>query len=184
MSKSEPLKVHPSPAIVYLYIALFAAVLAGLKLVMTYQLGWSAEGTIAWRVAVLIGVVVLGYQYLARVTSVYEVTPLEVSTEIGILSKQRDSAPLNRITNFRVERPLIQRLLGQANLLVDTAGGDGVELSLLEMRRPDAERFAKLLSLRLGQQKIVEAGDDEQLRTEREQALAHLKNTAAAPRGA
>jgi uncharacterized membrane protein YdbT with pleckstrin-like domain len=117
---------------------------------------------------------VLGYQYLARVTSVYEITPLEVTAEVGILSKQRDSAPLNRITNFRVERPFIQRILGQANLLVDTAGGDEVELTLLEMRRNDAEKFAKLLSVRLGQQKIAEAGDDETLRMEREQELARI----------
>jgi uncharacterized membrane protein YdbT with pleckstrin-like domain len=159
---------------VYVYLFLFAVVLLCFKLLMTYQFGWSEEAALGWRVTVLLGVLVLGYQYLARVTSVYEITPLEVTAEVGILSKQRDSAPLNRITNFRVERPFIQRILGQANLLVDTAGGDEVELTLLEMRRNDAEKFAKLLSVRLGQQKIAEAGDDEKLRMEREQELARI----------
>jgi uncharacterized membrane protein YdbT with pleckstrin-like domain len=159
---------------VYVYLFLFAVVLLCFKLLMTYQFGWSEEAALGWRVTVLLGVLVLGYQYLARVTSVYEITPLEVTAEVGILSKQRDSAPLNRITNFRVERPFIQRILGQANLLVDTAGGDEVELTLLEMRRNDAEKFAKLLSVRLGQQKIAEAGDDETLRMEREQELARI----------
>ena len=159
---------------VYVYLFLFAVVLLCFKLLMTYQFGWSEEAALGWRGTVLLGALVLGYQYLARVTSVYEITPLEVTAEVGILSKQRDSAPLNRITNFRVERPFIQRILGQANLLVDTAGGDEVELTLLEMRRNDAEKFAKLLSVRLGQQKIAEAGDDEKLRMEREQELARI----------
>jgi len=172
---AQTIQVHPSPAIVYIYGAMFLGVLFA-KSVLFVDVGWfdgDAGGWAPWlwRTLVVIGVLVLGYHYLARITSVYEINPLEISTDIGILSKRRDAAPLNRITNFQVDRPFVQRLLGQANLLVDTAGGDGVELKLKEMKRKDAEQFAKLLTLQLGQQKIVEAGSDQHLRSARSNAL-------------
>jgi len=172
---SQAIRVHPSPAIVYIYLAMFIGALV-LKSVVFVDLGWFDDGSAEWaswlwRALVVMGVLVLGYHYLARITSVYEINPLEVTTDIGILSKQRNAAPLNRITNFRVDRPFVQRLLGQANLMVDTAGGDDIELMLTEMKRKDAERFAKILTLQLGRQKIVEAGSDSSLRSARSSAL-------------
>ena len=161
------LAVHPSPAIVYLYAALFGVVLVS-KFVLLNELEVFES---LWRVVVAVGGLILVYQYLARVTSIYKISPLEISTDVGILSKQHDAAPLNRITNFRIERPFLQRLLGQANLLVDTAGGDGSEIELHEMRKGDAEAFAKVLSRQLAQLKIAEAAHHPELRAERERAF-------------
>ena len=154
---SQTIRVHPSTAIVYLYGAMFLGVLVA-KTVIFVDVGLF-DGTSGewaswlWRTLALVGVLVLGYHYLARITSVYEINALEVTTDIGIFSKRRNAAPLNRITNFQVDRPFLQRLLGQANLLVDTAGGDGIELALNEMNRKDAEQFAKILSYNWGDKK-------------------------------
>jgi len=105
---------------------------------------------------------------------VYEINPLEISIEVGIFSKSRAAAPLNRITNFELRRSLLERIFGLANLLIDTAGSSDVEVGLHSMRLSDAENFAKVLSLNLGQQKIIDAGEDKQLREDRVEAVKDI----------
>lgn len=166
----KSLSVHPSALMIQFAFFLFTAAL-GLLL-------WYFHGEVwfdsAWRIIVALGVLVLGYLYLARITSVYTITPIEVSLEVGILSKKRRAAPLNRVTNFEVNRPLLKRILGLADLHIDTAGGSEIEIELTEMSYQDAKAFERFLSWHIGAQKVAEAGAASRLRESREQALEDI----------
>ena len=138
-------RVHPSTRYIWLFIAGFLVLLA-LKVLMLGALPWF---TPVWRVMVLVGGLLLVYLYLARITTIYEITPLEVAMEEGIFSKVRRTAPLTRITNFEMVRPWYKRILGIADLLVDTAGSSDVELRLEEMALKDAQTFSAAVSRHL-----------------------------------
>lgn len=124
-----------------------------------------------WRPFVLIALIALGYLFLSRITSRYRINPLNASVTRGILSQSTQTAPLNRITNIELRRPFVKRVLGLADLMIDTPGSDEIEIQMTEMELEDAVRFKQVVTELLGRQKIVEAGDDTELRNARERAL-------------
>ena len=150
--------------------ALFVMLLTA-KYVLFESYYSSSMFIIYWRVIVLAGITVVGYMYASRVTTIYAINPLEASICKGILSKTTSSAPLNRITNFELRRTFFKRLFGLADLYIDTPGTTEVELKMTELNVHDALEFRNFLSLHLAQQKIAEAGEDEELRQIRKAAL-------------
>lgn len=166
----DHISVHPSGRIPLAYGVLFLIAL-GIKSWLTWD--WEYF-ELSYRSLLLLGVVVVGYQYLSRITSVYSITPLEISLSVGILSKRRRAAPLNRITNFEIDRPFLLRIFGLADLNVDTAGGAEIELELHDMNLSDAEAFSRFLNWHIGQQKVSDADENPQLRRARQAAVSAL----------
>lgn len=50
----------------------------------------------------------------------YRITTRRVVVETGVLSKRLEQVDLYRISDYAVERPFLQRLLGTGNLLLTT----------------------------------------------------------------
>jgi uncharacterized membrane protein YdbT with pleckstrin-like domain len=70
----------------------------------------------------LLAIVTLGlaliYYWLRARSTHYRVTTQRVVVDRGILSKQLDQVDLYRIQDYRVERPLSQRMMGTGNILL------------------------------------------------------------------
>lgn len=60
----------------------------------------------------------------------YRVTTRRIVVETGVLSKRLEQVDLYRITDYTVDRPFSQRLLGTGNLLLKTADKTTPELAL------------------------------------------------------
>lgn len=171
-SFTSDLVTRPAMRMVVLPAMAIIAVLLPIPIVFSYS-EWSDT---AWRIGLLIGGCYVGYQAIARFTTRYTVSSLEVAVTEGILSQVTHSAPLNRITNLKLDRPFIKRIFGLADLLIDTPGGDEIEIQMTEMTLVEARRYMASIQEYLGRQKIVEAGDDAALRDQRRQTLESYKN--------
>lgn len=58
--------------------------------------------------------------YLRHLGTHYRITSRRVVVETGVLSKRLEQVDLYRISDYAVERPFLQRLLGTGNLLLTT----------------------------------------------------------------
>ncbi len=122
------ISINPARRVVILY---FLAVLAVLSLLF-YALDYlhrlfgldSALVTGIWGFAALLGFVATVYSFLWRLTSTYSVSSECAASTIGILSKSHIRISMNRIVDYRVLTPLLQRVLGLGSLYIDNAGGE------------------------------------------------------------
>lgn len=164
---TDQIETRPSLKVVSLPVILFVAI--GFSLA---YIGWDEYWfAYFWRPFFLFALVVVGYLSASRLTSRYRINPLNASVTKGIFSQSTQTAPLNRVTNIELRRPFIKRLLGLADLMIDTPGTDQIEIQMTEMEFEEAVRFKQRVTELLGRQKVVEAGSDESLRAEREAAL-------------
>lgn len=133
---------RPSVKLVSIPAIIFTVLLV-LKFIFFNESFWFAE---TWRLIVILFSSLTIYLYVSRLTTTYAFTDQEVSVCIGIFSKQTSAAPLSRITNFELRRPFLKRIFGLADLMIDTPGGTGFEIRMLEMNLSDAIAFRKRLS--------------------------------------
>ncbi|MCG3176546.1 MAG: hypothetical protein MOGMAGMI_01504 [Candidatus Omnitrophica bacterium] len=84
------------------------------------------------------GLLVIGYVWLDRMNRLYRVTDLRVSARGGILSRSVDEVLVAHVRSMNVKQNLIGRLLHFGDLLVGTAGTDGVEIVMKGVREPSA----------------------------------------------
>ena len=124
-----------------------------------------------WRSFVLAGAFYLGYLYLIRVTTSYTLNVLEVAGRSGVFSTKVVRIPLNRITNYECKASFFERLLGLNNVMLDTPGGTGYELTMSRLSKRDSDTIVENLRYPMGQQKIAEAGSNEELRSLRKKAI-------------
>jgi uncharacterized membrane protein YdbT with pleckstrin-like domain len=64
----------------------------------------------------------------------YQVTTRRVVVESGVLSKRLEQVDLYRVTDYQVERPLGQRLLGTGNLVLLTVDRTNPRVVLGELK--------------------------------------------------
>ena len=84
----------------------------------------------AWLVAIVtLGIGALVYWLRARGVR-YRITTQRVSVERGILSKRMDQIDLDRINDYVVDRPLMQRIVGTGNLTLEAMDKTSRELTL------------------------------------------------------
>jgi putative membrane protein len=95
-----------------------------------------------------LGVLLLGMLILTLIASTvryftltYRIEAGELITRQGLLSRHERHIPLARVQDLRIEQGLFHRLLGVVDLLVETAGGQGVEAELSVLSRTEAERL-------------------------------------------
>lgn len=68
--------------------------------------------------------------YLRSLGTHYRVTNRRVVVETGVLSKRLEQVDLYRISDYAVDRPFLQRLLGTGNLLLTTLDKSSPQIAL------------------------------------------------------
>jgi putative membrane protein len=96
------------------------------------------------------GIVVLGVVALAALVAwevayyrrfEYELTRESLDIHSGVFSRREREIPLRRVQNVDVTRSFVARLLGLAEVDVETAGGGSTEANLRFVSREEAERL-------------------------------------------
>jgi len=97
--------------------------------------------------AVVLGIAaVIGY-FVARYRRFeYELTPDTFDIRSGVLSRRQREIPLRRIQNVDISQNVVQRLLGVAQVDLETAGGGGTEAQLQYVGVDRAERLQQDIS--------------------------------------
>lgn len=116
--------------------------------------------------AVVLGVLaaVVGYAVVAYRRFEYELTADTFDIREGVLARREREIPLRRIQNVDVSQRLPQRLLGIAEVSLETAGGGSTEGRLRYVGVEEAERLQTTISRlrRAGAGETGEAAGDEQ----------------------
>ncbi|MDH5021242.1 PH domain-containing protein [Halobacterium rubrum] len=101
-------------------------------------------------VAVLAVLAVVGYEvaYFRRFD--YELTEDSLDIASGVFSRREREIPLRRVQNVDVTRSLVARLLGLAEVDVETAGGGSTEANLRFVSREEAARLQEEVRERRG----------------------------------
>ncbi len=85
-------------------------------------------------VALLVSIVTLGlaliYYWIASRAIHVRITTQRIVLDRGILSKRMDQLDLYRVTDYVVERPLAQRMMGTGNLVLKAMDASTPELAL------------------------------------------------------
>jgi putative membrane protein len=124
-----------------------ATKLGTIAVVMLFSSSFALSELTLVRLGILLGAaglvagLLLLYEYLYWRN--YEVTIGDDSIEIahGVVSRNTRDIPLRRVQNIDIERKLIPRLLGIAEVRVETAGGNQVEAAVKYLDREDADSF-------------------------------------------
>jgi len=91
--------------------------------------------------AVLAVVAVVGYELAYYRRFEYELTEDSLDIASGVFSRREREIPLRRVQNVDVTRSLVARLLGLAEVDVETAGGGSTEANLRFVSREEAGRL-------------------------------------------
>jgi putative membrane protein len=92
----------------------------------------------------------------------YHVTSDTFDIESGVFSRREREIPFERIQNVDIAQNVVQRLLGIAEVRLETAGGGGTEARLRYVSRTEANRLQELISDRKrgATERDLEATDD------------------------
>jgi uncharacterized membrane protein YdbT with pleckstrin-like domain len=82
--------------------------------------------------------------YLRSLGTHYRVTTRRVVVETGVLSKRLEQVDLYRISDYAVERPFLQRLLGTGNLLLTTLDKSSPEIALRGLKTDVVALYERL----------------------------------------
>jgi len=91
--------------------------------------------------AVVAVVAVVGYEFAYYRRFEYELTEDSLDIASGVFSRREREIPLRRVQNVDVTRSLVARLLGLAEVDVETAGGGSTEANLRFVSREEAGRL-------------------------------------------
>ena len=137
-----PSRLHPLTLLFAVVQALKPWLLPALVVVVLRQ-GSSLSLIGAVLIAPILLIAIVRYA-----TFTYRIDQSELSIRHGLLSRTERHVPLDRIQDLRLEQDLLQRWLGVGTLHVDTAGGEGADVTLAVISRQEAERLRALFALR------------------------------------
>ena len=78
----------------------------------------------------------------------YALTPDTFDVYSGVIGRQEREIPYRRVQNVDISENVLQRLLGLAQVRIETAGGSGTEARLRYVSRAEAGRLQELLGER------------------------------------
>lgn len=151
----EILVARPSVKVL-VFLAVFELVVLGIILYFTFSLPgfeW------CYQVALIVCAAIFLRAYLNFLFTRFIVNPLQITYESGILVRRVRAIPMNRITNFDLIVQIHKRMVGLADLHIDTAGGSEVEIKMNNLDREVAESFKSYISMQIGELR-VDAADD------------------------
>lgn len=67
----------------------------------------------------------------------YVITPSSVEIKDNFWDQERTSASFEEVTDVELEKPILQRLFGTGNVLVNTAGSEGREIKMEFIKNPE-----------------------------------------------
>ncbi|MFW6457893.1 MAG: PH domain-containing protein [Halodesulfurarchaeum sp.] len=91
--------------------------------------------------AVLLGAVVIGYEWLRYRHYAYELGADALHIQSGVLFRRTREIPLRRVQNVDITRSFVQRALGIAAVGIETAGGTTTEATLQFVSHVEANRL-------------------------------------------
>ncbi len=98
----------------------------------------------AWFLAILTLGLILPWYWARRLGRFYRITTQRVVVETGVLSKRMGQIDLYRITDYTVERPFSQRLVGTGNLILEAMDKTTPELRLVGLDTDVTALYEKL----------------------------------------
>jgi putative membrane protein len=122
------------------------------------------DGALAFAIAgvlVVLGLLaIVGWQYAYYRRFSYDLTEDTLDVDAGVLSRRSREIPYGRIQNVEIERSVVQRALGLAEVRVETAGGSDTEAQFQFVGAAEADRLQNELSERKRRSRADEAGTD------------------------
>ena len=151
----ETLVARPSVKVLVI-LAVFELVLLGVILYFTFSVpGYEW----CYQVALIVCAIIFIRAYLNYLFTRFVVNPLQITFQSGILVRRERAIPINRITNFDLIVQIHKRIVGLADLHVDSAGGSEVELKMNNLDRDVAESLKSYISMQLGELRADAAED-------------------------
>lgn len=133
MEIEETITIRPAKRILVFYLLAFVAVMVVLFFGLEYLQRHMGLAEIiiefAWKMAIVFSLGRLCYVLLRHLTSVYSISTECVASTVGILSKQHIRIPTNKIVDYRVITPLLERILGLGSVYINTAGNEELKMS-------------------------------------------------------
>ncbi|WP_336037377.1 PH domain-containing protein [Halobacterium yunchengense] len=111
--------------------------------------------------AALVLVAVAGYEVAYYRRFEYELTDDSLDIRSGVFSRREREIPLRRVQNVDVTRSFVARLLGIAEVDVETAGGGGTEANLRFVGRGEADRLQDAIRERRAALQRADSGADD-----------------------
>ena len=105
-------------------------------------------------------VVALAYQLVYYQRFEYELTDDSLDIVSGVVSRRNREIPVRRVQNVDISRNVVQRLLGLAQINLETAGGSSTEASLNCVSEDEARRLQSAIG-QLKREEAQTAADDE-----------------------
>ncbi len=118
---------------------------------------------IASALFVVLGLLILGYEYLYWRNYRYEITEDTFDIRSGVFQKRKREIPIHRIQNVDITRNIVIRLLGLAKVNLETAGGGSTEASIKFVGLQEARRIQKKVRQLKKEEAEVDEGEDEKL---------------------
>lgn len=131
----------PSLRRAFFYAFLFAA----LVVYGRFQTDLDPELNKVWLGCLGVMLVLLFIAMLFRWTTTYIITSDEVQRFSGILARRTVIVPLMRITNASANQTFLERILGLANVQIDSAGGDTTEMQFTRILKVEANEAARIV---------------------------------------
>lgn len=117
-----------------------------------------AFGILFWSVALVGVVAALGVWHAAYYRRfAYETTPDTFDIRSGVVSRRRREIPYERVQNVDISRNVVQRMLGIAELRIETAGGSQTEATLRYVGYEEAKRLQDELRRRKRRERADES---------------------------
>lgn len=152
-SMGTVITIHPAKRLVVLYLVAYSAVLVLLALGLDYlrqHLGLAMFVIeLVWEIALVAGIGHLCFILLRHLTSVFTISSEYVAVTTGILSKHHIRISMNKIVDYRVITPLLERILGLGSIFINT--GSNEELMMKHISKDEIEvavlRLNELLNI-------------------------------------
>lgn len=91
--------------------------------------------------AVTFGLAAVGYEWLRYRHYRYDLTDETLNIDSGVLFRREREIPLGRVQNVDISRSILQRVLGIADVGIETAGGSSTEAALQYVSHAEATRL-------------------------------------------
>lgn len=119
--------------------------------------------------AVLFGIVGLGYEVLYHQRFEYELAEETLNIDKGVFFRTEREIPYHRVQNVDIRRSFFQRILGIASVSIETAGGGATEARLQYVSSLEASRLQEEIQRHTHRERVTTVEEaDEAVPAERE----------------
>ncbi|MBX0321704.1 PH domain-containing protein [Halomicroarcula sp. F13] len=122
-----------------------------------------------------LGVVVIASAYLRQQNTDYVITSKGVYKKTGVFSRAVTEIEFDKVQNTSFSVGAIGRYFGYGDVMISTAGGSGVEMTLQGVEDPQAVQKQLSRRVKRAQGETGEAADDESKADVLDEILAELR---------